>query len=414
MKYHQISLNHIYSHQISDDYKVFNKAAITTVIKILIEFYRSKRPNATFPDLHNLHKVIWMPAKIENKTFAQRIARFVKDEWDLNLPSEVTTSIGNVAGVHSPIDGEVYFDFVNKFEWRSGDFGDSGSCFWSMRRDIRKAMEDNGNFYAIRIYQPGMYMDARVQIRHMKPDGNEIALSGFGRSWLYETVVTVNINKQAIELPVIILFNAYGLGINQQSLLLASFLRKGRHPVYLTNNNMEHGGLYFNGSGYVIGDAKLIRSINKFDIGLKNVYDDQIVAEQSTLAFQGIVNAQRAVEEVEKRTRRISSAAWRKEIRQDEKANRRYAIINRTIKNGVVNSQTEQYVIKSVNRSIVSSSRPYSSFLHYKDPVVQFARKYEYNPFKIINHKIQYQINKESNHDQSPNHETTANAGQAS
>ena len=121
----------------------------------------------------------------------KRLFRVLKSFNNIALTSEQISEIGNIARAHM-LPFQLYIiDFDDRLNWNAGDFGDSGSCFWTCRAPARDVLRDNG-VLAIRLY---------------KDD------KGYARAWVYK------INKDTW-----ILFNAYGVDTHVMANIFARFL----------------------------------------------------------------------------------------------------------------------------------------------------------------------------------------------
>ena len=126
---------------------------------------------------HTTSKWIETKGKYRGK-LPNRLGALFKKEHDIKLTPEQRTVIGNLAKMHMVPDEKYVFDFTDKFDWDSGDFGDRGSCFWGENNLARKVMMEQ-DVIAIRFYNVLDY--------------------GKARAWLY-----------LLDDKVWILFNAYG------------------------------------------------------------------------------------------------------------------------------------------------------------------------------------------------------------
>jgi hypothetical protein len=141
----------------------------------------------------------------------KRISKWVKSLGH-ELSQAHLSAIGGIITHHSP--GEFTYDITDQFYWRSGDFGDHGSCFWSDRENARYMMMDNGGL-ALRFYDD---------------EGK-----GNGRCW-----VMPKGEKWVI-------FNAYGCSLELVQTRL-SFIFPAYHTKFVSLSNYgETGGtLYIN------------------------------------------------------------------------------------------------------------------------------------------------------------------------
>lgn len=158
----------------------------------------------------------------KNGKLPKRIERVFYSERKLKLTSEQKEAIGNFARSAMAKREVYYFDFTTKYDWRSGDFGDSGSCFWTDRSLAREILESNTT-YAIRFYHDDQ--------------GKE----GFARAWI---VFDEDNNP--------IVFNGYGLEAKEIATILATFLGLVPHSVRMDIPHDEDEIIYLNGDGYIL------------------------------------------------------------------------------------------------------------------------------------------------------------------
>lgn len=170
---------------------------------------------------------VWMTDK---GAFPKRVASYMYKTYNVKLSGGVMQSIGNTAQQNST-QGELIFDFTRQISWRSGRFGDDGSCFWKDYNGARIAMMRVG-IGAIRFYSP--------------PAGRATILRGLGRAWFFP-------HDEHF-----VLFNAYG---PIQARSIANFLGQlfGDYkykPVSIGHTHTEMYNdtyrLYLNSDGYII------------------------------------------------------------------------------------------------------------------------------------------------------------------
>jgi hypothetical protein len=170
----------------------------------------------------------------------RRISKMVHDSYDIDLTESEIATIGNIADQYSYQKNDYQIDFTTKFSWRSGDFGDEGSCFWSGRKLARTMLEEHGA-WAMRLWQ------------------NE---RGMGRCWLIPPLTS-------LELDAYVVFNGYSAAKNNGthnnletrnyadilSVLLAESNTDVRvQEINLYNNRYNTGLLYINsGNAYAVG-----------------------------------------------------------------------------------------------------------------------------------------------------------------
>ena len=178
-------------------------------------------------------------------TFPKRVAKAVKRVLGVDMDSKIMGVIGDTARNYCPKITTHYVDFTQRFNWKAGDFGDIGSCFWGERSDAIDMMTDNG-FWAMRFY------DA---------DSN-----GIGRCWLYP------VNTGAI------LFNKYPTDTKLQATARVLAFMTGLYYQtvdHLSNKEDTCGELYINGGkGQFVGEQEHADSYLIFDFGIDEPDDD--------------------------------------------------------------------------------------------------------------------------------------------
>jgi len=185
---------------------------------------------------------VWVVQKSDSYRgkFPKRGAQYYKKVHNLKAPDSFIEEIGNIARAHSEEISVYHFDFVDRFDWQDGDFGDDGSCFWGSNATARDMLHDNGA-HAIRFFNK---------------KGRGIA-----RAWV------VPLEKEGVYF----LFNGYGFPGNPTLTIAQAFARFTElryQSVVLTNNGSEDDTLWINGgSGYFIGKATRIQELFHYDFG---------------------------------------------------------------------------------------------------------------------------------------------------
>ena len=202
-----------------------------------------RNPNNTFSYLFNLPddwQWLWI---VSGKgeyvgTFPKRVGKFYYKHQRLNCPPSFLTEIGNIARQHTEENPLYRFEFVDRFDWKAGDYGDSGSCFWGGNEGARDVIADNGG-YAIRFYDS---------------DDN-----GIGRAWIAPAG-----DGQYI------VFNGYGFPGNPTLIcarVFATFTGLSYKKIHLSNRGSESGLVWINaGIGYLVGQESAIESVREYDL----------------------------------------------------------------------------------------------------------------------------------------------------
>jgi hypothetical protein len=178
-------------------------------------------------------------------TFPKRASKFYWQVHNLKCPNAFVQELGNLARQHSSDSVTYEFDFVNQFNWISGDFGDKHSCFWGSRDAARQILTDN-NALAMRFY---------------KDD------SGIARAWLAQ----LSDNR-------FIIFNGYGFQANSTltiARVLATYLGLSYKRIALENFGKNDGTLWINsGIGYLISTSEQAENISEYDLEFQSQSED--------------------------------------------------------------------------------------------------------------------------------------------
>lgn len=219
-------------------------------------------------------------------TLPKRIARYLYKERDIRLDPSALTEIGNLAQRHADKTSLYRIDLTQSIDWKVGDFGDFGSCFFGGRAEAMPMLKTNKAF-AFRYWKNSKdYSEIEISKivngtddggchhkRHerclkcqsliqwkmgkKRPDG----LIGRGRTWV------APIQGQ------VVLFNTYGdFQTITSARLLATLLGHSYKSVGLLNNGEGQGRLWINGStGYLVGPAAAIQKIERLDLRWKEL-----------------------------------------------------------------------------------------------------------------------------------------------
>ena len=171
-------------------------------------------------------------------TLPKRIGKWFYQEHSIKLVPDQLTVIGNLGSQHCPRTETYEFDIVDRIDWSAGDFGDSGSCYWSCHASARDMILDNGGG-AIRFFDPGTH-------------------DGIARAWI-------------VPRPdgCLLVFNGYGMETLPIVRIVAAHLDHAYYrQVKLRNNGASDGALWINGStGYLVGPQSVVTTIDAIDLG---------------------------------------------------------------------------------------------------------------------------------------------------
>jgi hypothetical protein len=176
-------------------------------------------------------------------TFPKRLAKAITNTMHIDLDTKIMGQIGDIARKYCPKHADYLIDFTRKFNWRAGDFGDEGSCFWGERSAARIAMEKE-DFYAMRFWD--------------ELDGRKV---GVARCWLF---------PESSDGAVI--FNAYPTSWSLQVMARVLAFMTGnsyRKIVKLTNKGSASDILYINGNrGQYVGPHENLDKFESYDFQL--------------------------------------------------------------------------------------------------------------------------------------------------
>ena len=203
-----------------------------------------------YPDLPDDWDWSWVISRGKfSGTLPKRISQYLFKEHQIKIEPKELAKLGTSLSAHTKGD-EYTFDFTKNFNWKSGDFGDGGSCFWGDRHRARDIIFDAGGC-AIRFWEirpkPKPHCEARLcmdEYRQKLAVYNEGSMTGYGRSWIVPYSEGV------------ILFNTYSYKQNDSTpsvdslkvaRILSLYLGGSYKKIGLTANGRSEGTLYING-----------------------------------------------------------------------------------------------------------------------------------------------------------------------
>lgn len=173
-------------------------------------------------------------------SFAKRYAKYAWQAHNCKVPADLLGKLGSLVGERASRATRYSIDFTRDFNWRAGDFGDGGSCYWGCRAAARTALAQAGAF-AIRTWDES---------------------TGSGRAWIVR------------EGDFFVVFNGYGPETSQFALILAHHLGLSYRKVSLTNNGEDGGLIWINGAtGYVVGAEDRINGMSQWDLSIDCEFD---------------------------------------------------------------------------------------------------------------------------------------------
>jgi hypothetical protein len=161
----------------------------------------------------------------------RQLSQYLYEKYKIHLAEQHISWVGNIVDRYTLYRESIIFSITNSFDWDSGDFGDSGSCFWGDCEDHKELLEASGGM-AFRIHDPDC------------PRLSE----GLGRCWLYPTR----------ESGFITAFNGYGINLTRLTNYMSAYFNLLFRDIRLSSSifiNNDHGVL--------LGTGKRILKITK-------------------------------------------------------------------------------------------------------------------------------------------------------
>lgn len=188
----------------------------------------------------------------------KRISRLLHVRDCYKMSDDEKTRLGNIIGQYSPPKTILAYDFNRTLEWEPGTFGeDEGSCYWG-RNSIARTMIRNHGGMAIRFWKNCKYVPGPISWGH---DSRRVyrwhegeRYVSWGRAWLIEPVQEAPEN--------VVLFNPYGISLDNASRIMAHHLGTNYRCIYLSLHGDSAGPLYINdNSAALIGESR-VDSVN--------------------------------------------------------------------------------------------------------------------------------------------------------
>ena len=179
------------------------------------------------------------------------VTRFRKElkSRHILLTDQQLGRVGDYVMMNTDQDGPWFVDILSKLDWKPGDFGDEGSCFWSGRAHNRDMME----FYhalALRTYRSDDF------------------LNGTGRVWIAQ--------PQEADFDYVMLFNSYGKRLDKFSHIVTRLLAMddiqtlSKHVDDFGNN--EGDFWTNNGEGYAISSDTRVQNLERVRLGYADIH----------------------------------------------------------------------------------------------------------------------------------------------
>lgn len=185
----------------------------------------------------------WIVKKgVYSGTIPKRIGKIFHKTASISLSPDTLAEIGNIANKYLVKKTTYLFDFTKSLNWRNGDFGDGGSCFWGQRSNARTMISASGGG-AFRFFNSSNPEQGTGRLWAVPHEGN----------W--------------------VLFNFYGRGnLLEKVRVIATWSGLSYRYINLSNHGRSTGVLWINGeSGYILGTEEAINRINSVDLRINEV-----------------------------------------------------------------------------------------------------------------------------------------------
>lgn len=240
-----------------------------TILRIYREWRLKYSPIEYFPWGELAHGIEWRWWDKKKLALPRRIAAVLYDRYKYKLGAKFWGELGNMLRERIPVSAENIIRLTTDFSWKSGAYGDHGSCMWDGRAATRKAMSESGKFMALQFFADHSVHEPN-ETEIVEVNGNKYY--SLARCWVYPTEVTLKGKDEYV----VLVFNAYG-GIplaSMATIIQALIEADGSKQISVSNNGRTSGGIYVNGSqGRLCGSELALKLINHMDFSFKNNYD---------------------------------------------------------------------------------------------------------------------------------------------
>jgi len=235
-----------------------------SILKILLELYRlavvqNGNRLVPFPLAEIFKEMEWTLDKAKG-SFTKRLGKWWHDHYKQAIPALTLARIGTYATI-SDENKEFFMDIATKLTWTRGDFGDSGSCMWSVHKAGLEYMSKSDDFRAVRFFKP---VDAGGKW-HADKTANR-GYDGMARAWLWRhTMRFQQTATRTIEAPIFVVFNGYGYNSNLIAKVFANYLGYAQKEINISNSRDRGTHIYINGDARLIAPKAFIDKITFID-----------------------------------------------------------------------------------------------------------------------------------------------------
>jgi len=270
----EIPTNEIIEFGLNSDNIKLDDATIDSIMVMVFEEVKKIDTPFTTIGIATLKTEIDWQWKTDRGTLPKRIDNWFYKKTNTSLDAQIVSQIGNLARAKVPKDQKYWFDINTTFDWRQGDFGDHGSCFFSSNPTVMGSlklpgwqldvMRNDDRFQAIRFFKPIEKKNTTLSWddNHFYEDEDKFYI-GLSRAWIWNSFIK---GKKPWGVPeetysTKTFFNGYGLTTESISHVFSAYVEKAYKYV-----SIKETDLYINNNGYIVGDPKVIESVSEVPI----------------------------------------------------------------------------------------------------------------------------------------------------
>jgi len=234
-------------------------------LQILLELYRLAVDQnggrlVPFPYAEIMVGIEWNLDKASG-SFTKRLGKWWYEHFKKSIPALTLARIGAMAAI-SDENKEFFFDIATKLDWERGQFGDSGSCMWSVHKAGLDYMSKSDDFRGIRFFKP---VELGKGIWHADATTNR-SYQGIARAWLWShTMKFQQTATRTFEGKIYVVFNGYGYTSTLIAKVLANYLGYAQKEIQIANQRNRDTHIYINGDARLVAPKAFIDQITFID-----------------------------------------------------------------------------------------------------------------------------------------------------
>ena len=207
-------------------------------------------------------------------SFVKRVMSYYHKTFEINIPNKVASTIGNLAG--KDVSGHAFhFKFDPIANYRAGEFGDEGSCYWTDRQGARVLIRNEGGSFVTFFSDESGFINRYGEVENGM---------GLGRAWILPIDQWTPFRGS----PLFLLCNVYvNKEINKYNATRAISTLLGMTYRYCSQVDSNLDVLYINGDvGFVIGEnLDQVKEVSETGLFLKYSTEYQSVSVDYELSY---------------------------------------------------------------------------------------------------------------------------------